>query len=165
VLTEIGHSFWLEKAGGRCRQQHLSAMTGSGDPGRSVHVHAEVGVVPDKRCTRVDSNPDADRTLGEAFLRRTGRFDRVRRGGECDEEPITRCIHLHTAVSAECFAKNPAMVLDHVAVGAVAELLEQPRRAFDVAEQERDRPGRKLARGHTSSVLVTAVEGEQAFAA
>jgi hypothetical protein len=98
----------------------------------------------------MDADADANRPRGEASLGRGCCLERGGRSRKGDEEPVTGRVDLDAAVLTERFAQEPTMLLDGLAVGGVAELLEQPRRAFDVREEEGDRPGRKLARGHAS---------------
>jgi hypothetical protein len=56
-------------------------------------------------------------------------------------------VHLHAVVSSERFAQGPPMFRKRVRV-RIAQLVQQPRRALDVREQKRDRPGRELT--HTA---------------
>jgi hypothetical protein len=54
------------------------------------------------------------------------------------EECVSLRLHLDAPVASELLAQRATVICQHVSV-LVAELLEKPRRAFDVREQERDR--------------------------
>ena len=60
---------------------------------------------------------------------------------ESDEEGVALRVDLDAAVAPECLAQNAAVFSERLRI-AIAELLHQPRRAFDVGEEERDRAGR-----------------------
>src|SRR4029453_8427309 len=53
------------------------------------------------------------------------------------EECVSLCVHLHTAVTHERTPQRVTVTGQHLRV-LVAPLLQQPRRALDVGEQERD---------------------------
>jgi hypothetical protein len=56
------------------------------------------------------------------------------------------CVSTSTAPSAaNAFAHNAAVLREDSRVALGAQFVQRPRRPFDVREQERDRPGRKVA--------------------
>src|SRR5207302_9106097 len=75
--------------------------------------------------------------------RRTCGRHRIRGTGEGDEERVAGGVDLDSAMTRPHLAQDPLMFREHLGV-AVTELLQQTRRALDVGEEERDRPGRKL---------------------
>jgi hypothetical protein len=89
----------------------------------------------------VQSHAHSDRSVGERFARRRRRSQRVGRLRERDEERITSCLHLDATVPCERLAQRATVLGKHLDI-LVAELLQQPRRTFDVREQEGDRARR-----------------------
>ena len=63
-----------------------------------------------------------------------------------DEERVALRVDLVSAVSVERLAEQALMIGHDGAVG-IAELLDEPRRALDVGEEERDRAGRGFHHG------------------
>ncbi len=70
-----------------------------------------------------------------------GRLHGAARAAERVEERVALRVHLAAAVCSEGHAQQAAVVSQELAV-ALAELLEQDRRALDVGEEHRHRPGR-----------------------
>ena len=70
-------------------------------------------------------------------LRRDRRGNRVAGTREGEEERVALRIHLDAIAPAELLAEDPAVLRDDLGV-AVAEPLEEVRRAFDVREDEGD---------------------------
>jgi hypothetical protein len=85
----------------------------------------------------VDAYADPDRPVTEGALRLSGGPERVGRSGEGDEERVSLCVDLHAAVPLERVAERPPVPGQRLCVG-VAELVQQPRRPFDVGEEKRD---------------------------
>ena len=81
----------------------------------------------------------SDWPVAQRIARRRCRRQRVGRLRERHEERVSLCPHLDTAVARELFAQRVMMTGQQVRV-LVAPLLQQPRRALDVGEQERDGP-------------------------
>ena len=77
-------------------------------------------------------------------LSRRGGGDGVLGAREGDEEGVALCVDLVAAGLLEG-APQQALVLGEDLAVLVAQLLEQPRRAFDVGEEERDGSARKLS--------------------
>ena len=69
----------------------------------------------------------------------------TRRRWERDEERIPLGIDLDTAVGAEGFADDAAMLAERLGVGSGAELMQKFGRALHVGEEEGDRSGGELA--------------------
>ena len=131
------------------RDQHLSAVAGRADPRGAMDVQADVVIVSDLGLAGVDADPHADvDTLGPALgrqrpLRAHRGGDRVARPREGDEERIALGVDLAPVVLGERRPQQALVLGEHLGVAA-AQPRQQPRRAFDVAEQERDGAGRKL---------------------
>jgi hypothetical protein len=68
----------------------------------------------------------------------------ARRRGERNEERVSLRVHLDSAVPRDGVANEAPMLRERFRVSVGTELVEELRRALDVREQERDRPGRKL---------------------
>ncbi len=131
------------------RQQHLAAVGRGADACASVDAHPDVSLAADDGLTGVDPhahmNGDAvgPGLRSQGALRRYGGGDRVTGTREGDEESVALRVDL---VAVELFnrrAEQPR-VRGQDFVVLPAELLKQPRRAFDVAEEESDGAGRTL---------------------
>jgi hypothetical protein len=93
----------------------------------------------------VHPDPHADdHVLGPVGLEQValggdGGRDRVPRAAEREEEGVALTVYFVPAVPAEGRPEQAVMLLEQGPV-LVAESTHEPRRAFDVAEEERDRP-------------------------
>ena len=86
--------------------------------------------------------PPGHAHAASAALRRDRRAHGIAGAREHDEERVALRAQLVTAMRRDRAADDPAVLVKDVGV-AVAKTLEQPRRALDIAEQQRDRAGRK----------------------
>jgi hypothetical protein len=84
--------------------------------------------------------------LAQGALRRDGRGHGVSRTLEDDEERVTLCSDFEAARVLEDAAQQPVVVIQNLGI-PVAEVLQEPRRALDVGEQECDGSGRQVSRG------------------
>jgi hypothetical protein len=91
----------------------------------------------------MDADADADRAGCESIADLGSGSERVGGLPEGNEESIPLRVDLDPAVAEERISQRPAMLGQHLCI-RVAELVEQPRRALDVGEEEGDRPGREL---------------------
>ena len=134
-------------------------MADGGDARALVHVEADVSLLGQPRLARVQPHPHADRPIGQAALAVRGSGDRVRRAGERDEERVTLRVDLDALVVRTRRADDPPMLVQRLPV-PVAELVQQPRRALDVREQQRHHSAREIAWHATIiSPRSTSVEG------
>jgi hypothetical protein len=158
MLSEVqeldtGRKLFLDELTGGAREKDLTAVTGGADTGCTMDAEADVALPADGRLGCVDADADAyllsmgPRVVRERALRQEGRGDGVLRAGEGDEERVALRVDLVTARSLEGGAKQ-ALMLGQDAAVLVAKRFQQARRAFDVAEEERDRPGWKLRHLH-----------------
>jgi hypothetical protein len=76
------------------------------------------------------------------LLRLRGRRDRLLRRGKDVKEGVPLRVHLDTAVDGESLPQCAPVLSERVGIG-VAQLVEQPRRALHVGEEEGDGAGRK----------------------
>jgi class 3 adenylate cyclase len=111
-----------------------------------VDVEADVSLRGQPRLTRVEPHPHPDRAACQRALSILGGCDGIRRPTEGGEERVTLGIHLDPVVRGEGGAQNAAMLVQGPGV-ALAELLEQPRRALHVGEEQRDHARGTIA-GH-----------------
>ena len=81
---------------------------------------------------------------GERALGLDRRVGRVLGAREREEERVALRVDLGAAASLHGAAHDPPVVVHDLRV-VVAELLQQPRRALDVAEEEGDRSAGKRA--------------------
>ena len=64
------------------------------------------------------------------------------RTSEADEEGVAVGAHLNAAEPGPDLAKEPMMIVEHLAI-AIAELVQELCRPLDVGEHQRHAPGRK----------------------
>ena len=139
----------LEQGVRRVREEHLAAVAGVADPGRPVHVEADVAILGDHGLPGVDPHANADvRRLGPVVCRDAAlgvgrRGDRLARPPEHPERRIALRVHLLAVVAAEGGPEDLLMVRHHARV-PVAELVDEPGRPFDVGEEEGDGAGGEL---------------------
>ena len=144
VLAEIVQAVDGNEVVSRAREQHLPAVARCGDPRGAVDVDPDVALVGHDGLPRVEPHANADRTVVERRLPLGGRGKRVGRAGERDEERVALRVDLDAAVPRERVPQQTTVLAQQLDV-AVSVLVQQPRRAFDVREQEGDRAGWKLA--------------------
>ena len=136
----------IDQRARRLRHEHLAAVCGAGDPGGAVDIEAEVFVTDERRLASVQ--PDAHlnaSSLGPGMrlqreLRRRRATAGIQRATENDEERVALGAQLVAAMLGQGFAEHRVMGEQHVGV-ALAELLDESRRAFDIAEKEGDGTG------------------------
>ena len=117
----------------------------SRDAGCSVDVRSDVALVGDVRRPGVDPHAHADRSRRKHLLCFGSSGNRGRRGGEREKERVALRIHLDTVVANERLTQGAAMLRQGICVCTGTQLLQEPRRALNVGEDEGDGSGRKLA--------------------
>ena len=146
VLAQVAQLVAPQQGGGRSGDQHLPAVAGRGDPGRSVHIDADIPVLAKVRRPSVDANPHLNRARGQfPYCLRSGPHC-LGSGWERDEERVAVRIDLRSAVSDERLAQYAAMLRERMRVPIGAQLVQQPCRAFDVGEEEGNRSRWEIAR-------------------
>jgi len=133
------------------RKENLPAVTGGANSRGAVHRNPDVPFAGQLDRPRVDPHPDPNLErrrppLGaQRLLCGDGGENRVARPREGDEERVSLRVDDMTSVIEERRAQDTLLPsLDRGIV--IAELPEQPRGAFDVAEEEGQRTGGLL--GH-----------------
>ena len=135
------------------REQDLASVRHGCDPGRPVHVQAEVVVAAQHPLARVEPGPDPKLdAVGPGAARQppSGRDrgpHRFRRSLEDHEERIALGAHLVAATRGDRRSEDLGVAILHGPV-AVAEPLQEPGRPLDIGEQEGDGAGRTLVSGH-----------------
>ncbi len=86
----------------------------------------------------------SDRPCGQPVKRLAGGRQRAGRGREGDEERIALRVDLDALIGRERRTQDAAMLGERPGVVLGAELEQQLRRALDIREEKRHRPGRKL---------------------
>ena len=157
MQAEVAH-IDAGKVHGRLRQQHLPAVSGGRDPRRPVHVEPDVALIDSKRLARVQTHPHPHRAARERELRVGRGGHRIGRTREGDEERVALRVDLDALVQLPGIAQRAVVLCEHDGV-PVAEFLQQPSRALDVREEERDRPGREL--GPHAAILSRLRPGDQ----
>lgn len=122
------------------------------DPSRFVDVQTDIVPLDDQGLPRVDPDPNPDRPIRQSRLHLPRRIEGIRSPSERDKERIALDPELNPTMSRDRVTDPFAMALKLGAIALAAELLEQPRRALDISEHERDRPGRQSERLTVTSV-------------
>ena len=143
MLAEIA-KFALDELRACRGHEHLPAVAAGGDARGAVDVVSHVALIGQKRRSAVQADPDVHRTGRKRIREGGGRGERPRSGREGKEEGITLRIHLDPALSRAGRANDPAVLGEHICVALRAERVQEPRRALDVGEEERDSAGRKV---------------------
>jgi hypothetical protein len=137
----------LHETAGALGDEDLPAVRRGGDASSAMDVDADVVTADDERLARVQAHAHADGgavrpgVRGERLLGGYGRSqpgDRVREG---DEEAVALRVDLAPAVPVEGVPQQPTVFRQDLGI-LVAEIVEQPGRALDVREEERDNAGR-----------------------
>ena len=128
------------------REQHLAAVARRGDARGAMDVHPDVLGRIEPRLARVDADAKADRAARQRCLHLADGIDSRRRVRERVEEGVSFVIDLVPRPAAERLADEPPVLAQLLEVALLTEIREQLRRARDVGEHERHRPGRLL--GH-----------------
>ncbi len=146
----VGWKLVLHQLPRRVGEQDLAAMAHRADARRTVHAEAHVPLSGRTRLTRVQPHPDTDidairpGVACERALRLGRAGDGVACPPEREEERVTLRVDLSPAVRLEALPQD-ALVIREDDVVLLAELLEEPRRPFDVGEEKRDGPGRQFS--------------------
>ena len=125
----------------RLRHQHLPAVSSRRDARGSVHFRPDVAVPVRGDGSGVDPDPHPDASRGrphdrvETGSKLGGRFDRVERVAEDDEEGVPLRPDLTPAVIREGSARDGAMSIERLRPAA-AQALREAGRALDVAKEE-----------------------------
>ena len=128
-------------------------MAGRRDARGAVHVQAHVVAASGCALAGVETHPDADRAIrrprrrGDGPLDLDDRRDRVLRRLEDRERTVALVVDLDAAVSGQSAAQDLEVPFEDGSV-SLAERVEEPRRPFDIGEQERDGPGGQLVGRH-----------------
>src|SRR5439155_14027814 len=123
------------------------------DPRGEVDRKTDIAAVAQSRLACIEPHAHPNQSLMRPHLPRehTLRLRRCRdsRSGTAKdrEERVALPVDLDPSVLLEDRAKQLVVPAEQLAVALAAKLLEQPRRALDVREQEGDRAARKLGRG------------------
>ena len=141
MLAEVVERPVLQELAGGVRDDDLAAVPCSADPGGAVDVDAYVPLFRGNRRSRMEAHAHADRPAGERLLSARSRRDSADRRRECVEEGVALGVDLDTVVSGERVSQGAPVVGEDRGI-AVAMLLDQPRRALDVGEEQRDRARR-----------------------
>ena len=146
MLPEVEHVLGDELAG-RARQQHLAAVGCAHDPGRLVHVRADVLRRIEQRLARVHADPDPHWPVAKQHHRLRHRRYRTRCRRERIEQAVARVIDLVARVRTESLPHRPPVVGQCLLESLGAELVEQRSRALDVREHQGHRSRRLHSHG------------------
>ena len=152
-----------DEVGRRLRHEHLSSVAGAHHARGAVYVEAHVVVTGEKRLSRVETHSHAQHSSFRPAMGGMPALDLRRRGhaiarlAKRAQERVPVRADLDPAMIVERRADEAAVHLQSVRVGVRSELLEQPRRAFDVREQHRDHSARQ-PRHHREATELAGVD-------
>lgn len=109
-----------------------------------MNVSADVALIGDKRCARVQTHAHPNPAGGKRFGQLSRRGECARRGGEGEKEGIALRVDLDTVVADARLSYQAAMLGQCLRVTLGAELLVQPRRALNIGEEEGDGARREV---------------------
>ena len=124
-------------------------MRDSADSGRAMNGNAGVVVIGHVRFARVQADADGDASfvrppiLAERALSSDCGLDRVARATKDDEEGIASRSNLNAAVCCEYPSQQVVVRGEHLGI-ALLQPLDELGRAFDVGEEKRHGPTRKV---------------------
>ena len=168
-LTEVSqldavNEIVLDQARRRAREQHLAALADVADARGLVDGEADVAVAACDRLAGVQAHSHLHlvarepRLGGKCGLRRGGSRDGGTRAAEDGEEGIALAVDLDSAGRPKGLLEQAVVGRQELRVAVAAELLQQPRRAFDVREQESDGAGWELLRSFAQVLTPYLVE-------
>src|SRR2546421_2555989 len=149
-----GWQFLLEQLARALGKQDLPAMASAHDAGSAMHIQTHVAVRGTLWFTGVQAHAHAHKHVlrpgmrGEGALHLHRCTDRLAGASEGHEEAISLRVDLVAAARMERGTHQGSILLQHVGV-ALAQVLKQPGRPLDVAEEERDGAHREVV--HTES--------------
>ena len=145
VRSEVADGVSTNQLPRRLRKKDLAAVRSGRDPRGAVHVDADIPLVGPRGLAGVDPDPHSNGPVcGEGSLCLDRCRKRVGRCLERDEERVPLRVDLYATVALEGGSQQVAMLYERLCV-ALAQLLQQPRGADDVGEQQRDGPARQRA--------------------
>jgi hypothetical protein len=136
VHAEVAQAIHMHEISRRLRQQNLTAVAGSRNPRGAMQIDPDVSLIGHGWLTRVQTRAHLDRSIPERFAHGRRSCQSVRRLRERHEECVPLGVHLDAAVTGELSAQR-LTVLGQQRRVVRAPLLQQPRRADNVGEQER----------------------------
>ena len=148
VLAQLGQ-LAVDERPRRRRHDDLSAVAGRGDPSGLVQLAPGVALAGQLQLTGVQAHPHLDGAWRERLLTLSSSSQRLDRIGKGIQKRVPLRVDLDAAVSGEGGAQKPAVLRERLDVAGLAQLLDQPRRALDVREQQSDVSGRQLTIGHS----------------
>ena len=137
VLAEVGQIAVNERP--RCCGQHyLSAVARGSDASGPVQLAAGIAFARQPQLAGVQPHPHLYRARRERLLALICGGQRLPRIGKDVEKRVPLRVDLHAAMRGERDAQNTAVLRERPHVGFFAELVDQPRRALDVSEEQCD---------------------------
>src|SRR2546427_6536660 len=150
----------IDERPGGFRNEHLPAVAGARHPSGAMDVQAEIFVADEGGLAGVQADPYLDRRAIRPGVLLQSPLDggrtgaRLERAVEDDEEGIALGPKLVATVGGERLALDRVMGEEDIRV-PLAELLDQPCRAFDIAEEEGDGAGWQRAHAGDAAPLNT----------
>ena len=127
----------------------MPAVPRRSNAGGKVYVVPDIALVRYQRRSRVQADAQMDLTFCERVRHRLRRGDCPLSRREGEEEGISLGVHFDAVFGGASLADDAAVFSERVCVRLRAELVQEPRRALNIGEEERDRAGRKI-RSHAA---------------
>ncbi len=144
MLAEVGEPVEPDERCRRGRDEHLPAVADRRDAGGAVHVISDVAFVRHERRACVQADAHMDRAGRQRFRKRSSSCERAGRRREGEEERIALGVDLDPALGRTRLSYHPTVLGECLGVRLGPERMQEPRRALDVGEEERDGAGRKV---------------------
>ena len=150
------------------RDDDLAAVSRGADPGAAVDVEADVALGGDDGLAGMNPHAHAHRASAQSARCASAAASTASRAPrERAEERVALCVDLDAAVCGDGIAYQAPVLRECVRI-RLPEALEQPRRALDVGEEQRDRAAEQirhrshhgaLQRRSPDSTLLSALRG------
>ena len=138
MLAEVAQGLRLEERRRRRRHHDLPSVRERSDSRAAVYLEPDVSLGGQPRHARVQAGAHANGPVGERVHRLARGCGRPLRRRERDEERVSLRIDLDAAVRGDRRAHDPPVRIESVDVARRPELVQEPRRALDVSEEECD---------------------------
>ena len=143
VLAELHHLASDERPGRR-RQHDLAAVARSGNASGTVELAPGVALAGQLQLARVQPHPHRYGARRERRLTICCGRERLDRIGERVQECVPLRVDLDAPVLGNSATQEQAVLGQRLNIAFLPELLDQPRRALDVSEEQCHGAGRKI---------------------
>ena len=144
MFAEVDEPVDSDKRSRRGGDEHLSAVADCRDARGAVHIVSDVALVGDERRPGVQADANVDRAGRQRLRERGCSRESAGRRREGEEEGVALGVDLDPALGRARLPDQPTVLRERLGVRLRAERVQEPRRALDVGEEERDGAGREV---------------------